>query len=135
MIRRPPRSTRTDTLFPYTTLFRSPCEQCCDDRRPFRFQRLAAVRPAGSAVPVTGIRLIALDAVKMRVYPGGVAAFVGLRGFMRRVPLAAALVPEGEQGGAEFRRRRRVAQGSLEGVGCHGRRLHGSEMRVRRTAQ
>src|SRR3546814_15497751 len=25
MILRPPRSTRTDTLFPYTTLFRSPC--------------------------------------------------------------------------------------------------------------
>src|SRR3546814_6068467 len=29
MIRRPPRSTRTDTLFPYTTLFRScPPEDC-----------------------------------------------------------------------------------------------------------
>src|SRR3546814_9915792 len=28
MIRRPPRSTRTDTLFPYTTLFRSPCRTC-----------------------------------------------------------------------------------------------------------
>src|SRR3546814_14897283 len=27
MIRRPPRSTRTDTLFPYTTLFRSAIEQ------------------------------------------------------------------------------------------------------------
>src|SRR3546814_16887396 len=26
MIRRPPRSTRTDTLFPYTTLFRSHAE-------------------------------------------------------------------------------------------------------------
>src|SRR3546814_7091284 len=26
MIRRPPRSTRTDTLFPYTTLFRSSCD-------------------------------------------------------------------------------------------------------------
>src|SRR3546814_13659018 len=26
MIRRPPRSTRTDTLFPYTTLFRSFCK-------------------------------------------------------------------------------------------------------------
>src|SRR3546814_16717550 len=26
-IRRPPRSTRTDTLFPYTTLFRSPISQ------------------------------------------------------------------------------------------------------------
>src|SRR3546814_14414730 len=29
MIRRPPRSTRTDTLFPYTTLFRS-------DQQPWR---------------------------------------------------------------------------------------------------
>src|SRR3546814_16348267 len=27
MIRRPPRSTRTDTLFPYTTLFRSACRR------------------------------------------------------------------------------------------------------------
>src|SRR3546814_12583982 len=27
MIRRPPRSTRTDTLFPYTTLFRSSAEE------------------------------------------------------------------------------------------------------------
>src|SRR3546814_13130679 len=27
MIRRPPRSTRTDTLFPYTTLFRSTDEE------------------------------------------------------------------------------------------------------------
>src|SRR3546814_4473585 len=31
MIRRPPRSTRTDTLFPYTTLFRSPMQrEACD---------------------------------------------------------------------------------------------------------
>src|SRR3546814_7644768 len=30
MIRRPPRSTRTDTLFPYTTLFRS--RALCRDR-------------------------------------------------------------------------------------------------------
>src|SRR3546814_11324524 len=28
MIRRPPRSTRTDTLFPYTTLFRSGAPRC-----------------------------------------------------------------------------------------------------------
>src|SRR3546814_16090911 len=33
MIRRPPRSTRTDTLFPYTTLFRS-CSGRVDGRRP-----------------------------------------------------------------------------------------------------
>src|SRR3546814_8084237 len=30
MIRRPPRSTRTDTLFPYTTLFRSFTRQLLD---------------------------------------------------------------------------------------------------------
>src|SRR3546814_4888393 len=29
MIRRPPRSTRTDTLFPYTTLFRSGASLIC----------------------------------------------------------------------------------------------------------
>src|SRR3546814_7713144 len=29
MIRRPPRSTRTDTLFPYTTLFRSIANVIC----------------------------------------------------------------------------------------------------------
>src|SRR3546814_3836093 len=33
MIRRPPRSTRTDTLFPYTTLFRS---KGAAELRPFR---------------------------------------------------------------------------------------------------
>src|SRR3546814_13108620 len=37
MIRRPPRSTRTDTLFPYTTLFRSP-------RLAGRGQRAAQLR-------------------------------------------------------------------------------------------
>src|SRR3546814_19564604 len=32
MIRRPPRSTRTDTLFPYTTLFRSPRREAVGQR-------------------------------------------------------------------------------------------------------
>src|SRR3546814_20472798 len=35
MIRRPPRSTRTDTLFPYTTLFRS----IESSARPFRLSQ------------------------------------------------------------------------------------------------
>src|SRR3546814_13139511 len=34
MIRRPPRSTRTDTLFPYTTLFRSRADACADGQVP-----------------------------------------------------------------------------------------------------
>src|SRR3546814_10967094 len=40
-IRRPPRSTRTDTLFPYTTLFRSwPGNRRRGDRRGLRALRL-----------------------------------------------------------------------------------------------
>src|SRR3546814_4764964 len=45
MIRRPPRSTRTDTLFPYTTLFRS--AQLRDDHRAA--DRMPASRRAGAA--------------------------------------------------------------------------------------
>src|SRR3546814_16835173 len=40
MIRRPPRSTRTDTLFPYTTLFRS---------RPAAGDPLGSRHPPGAA--------------------------------------------------------------------------------------
>src|SRR3546814_9909376 len=40
MIRRPPRSTRTDTLFPYTTLFRS-----------FNFGRVVATTSIGGEGP------------------------------------------------------------------------------------
>src|SRR3546814_10298462 len=36
MIRRPPGPTRTDTLFPYTTLFRSPARKCAPLARPHR---------------------------------------------------------------------------------------------------
>src|SRR3546814_19757943 len=39
MIRRPPRSTRTDTLFPYTTLFRSH-----DSARPGPFRTITHPR-------------------------------------------------------------------------------------------
>src|SRR3546814_6206161 len=39
MIRRPPRSTRTDTLFPYTTLFRS----IAHDQQESTYHRRAAL--------------------------------------------------------------------------------------------
>src|SRR3546814_1142298 len=45
MIRRPPRSTRTDTLFPYTTLFRSQHRQRAQRRgRELDVPQRAAVR-------------------------------------------------------------------------------------------
>src|SRR3546814_4238649 len=47
MIRRPPRSTRTDTLFPYTTLFRSmrqhQIERCHRLRQPDHQHEIAAL--------------------------------------------------------------------------------------------
>src|SRR3546814_7083728 len=49
MIRRPPRSTRTDTLFPYTTLFRS-CWTCCATRSASPASRKAAARAIAGPV-------------------------------------------------------------------------------------
>src|SRR3546814_13331778 len=46
MTRRPPRSTRTDTLFPYTTLFRSNRMGCLPDDRPALAQDLGVARRA-----------------------------------------------------------------------------------------
>src|SRR3546814_4622843 len=40
MIRRPPRSTRTDTLFPYTTLFRSAAHAVAAEMRPLDPERV-----------------------------------------------------------------------------------------------
>src|SRR3546814_9973121 len=45
MIRRPPRSTRTDTLFPYTTLFRSPGDA---DSRGREQRRRRSGKPSAS---------------------------------------------------------------------------------------
>src|SRR3546814_4628525 len=57
MIRRPPRSTRTDTLFPYTTLFRSLAI------RP----RLGQVRHAGGVELESDVVLVAAVVVDLVV--------------------------------------------------------------------
>src|SRR3546814_14468142 len=49
MIRRPPRSTRTDTLFPYTTLFRS---------RPYRHAARAGEELAADGLRVPHARTV-----------------------------------------------------------------------------
>src|SRR3546814_956827 len=61
MIRRPPRSTRTDTLFPYTTLFRSHGAAPTlvviklDFARPFEAHNIAefTLQPDGDSTIVT----------------------------------------------------------------------------------
>src|SRR3546814_15687945 len=56
MIRRPPRSTRTDTLFPYTTLFRS--------------RRLAQLQPAVPLVEGLGQQVVAALQAPLRRVAG-----------------------------------------------------------------
>src|SRR3546814_364220 len=61
MIRRPPRSTRTDTLFPYTTLFRSRQPRFAElvgvFRIPEHAHRLLAARDFGAAARGVDIHL------------------------------------------------------------------------------
>src|SRR3546814_18332244 len=66
MIRRPPRSTRTDTLFPYTTLFRS------FDRGGVRFSFHPAGHVLGSAqilMEYRGERIVVTGDYKRRADP------------------------------------------------------------------
>src|SRR3546814_12142627 len=57
MIRRPPRSTRTDTLFPYTTLFRSPDRESPHPFRwPLPFQTVPADPPVQRGVSAASCR-------------------------------------------------------------------------------
>src|SRR3546814_3292774 len=95
MIRRPPRSTRTDTLFPYTTLFRS--------------------LPAGGD---PGIRAVgrAADQVRrrdraagvFRAVHGGAEQVRGRRGRRRPARTGAALRPDGAAGALRGRARART---------------------------
>src|SRR3546814_1861364 len=72
MIRRPPRSTRTDTLFPYTTLFRSLVSIASDKALPISEdsqagQRCQASSPITSALDLPSIAIAAsLDDVSSR---------------------------------------------------------------------
>src|SRR3546814_18281405 len=58
MIRRPPRSTRTDTLFPYTTLFRSLAANCPPGRRPGRCSSQGMAGRTGRSRPIRARRLL-----------------------------------------------------------------------------
>src|SRR3546814_13883214 len=72
MLRRPPRSTRTDTLFPYTTLFRSPAAKYefngTGTRGPSIADMFALVRQHMTARDITRL----LDAVIFNIAIGNV---------------------------------------------------------------
>src|SRR3546814_18807541 len=93
MIRRPPRSTRTDTLFPYTTLFRSTGPH--GKRRRFPFFRIVAFARVEPVLDASGneVRITQLPPPGDRrggqalldVQPLGGRRFCGCRSEERRV--------------------------------------------------
>src|SRR3546814_15268720 len=78
MIRRPPRSTRTDTLFPDTTLFRSRLARQVERRLMPRVDALITVSP--SIVQWYAARYSGLDVTLVRNIPN-------------RPPASAAVYP------------------------------------------
>src|SRR3546814_13439075 len=100
MIRRPPRSTRTDTLFPYTTLFRSAGPgQRADDPGAGS----AGVQPVPDRARLRGLPFRRLR----RPVAGadGRAAAVGAAGWARPQHLPAGPDPDQQIGSASVRER------------------------------
>src|SRR3546814_14876482 len=127
MIRRPPRSTRTDTLFPYTTLFRS-TQACRLPRRAlFATLRRASRQPDPfSETPMPKFKTlddldVAGKTVLVRV-DFNVPMSGGKVTDAPRPERAAPTVPAPTRKGAE--ERKRVAKGKCgtERVGDGGRR-------------
>src|ERR1700688_5040971 len=80
-------------------------EQRLRDGPPFLFERIPAHRLLCAAVPVGGVPGVAFLSMQIGVDPVARAAFVGLRGVVRAIPVALGVQPEGAKGVAECRRR------------------------------
>src|SRR3546814_21134341 len=79
MIRRPPRSTRTDTLFPYTTLFRSLPNETSWLRLPLDPRCMSAIDAADLALTDAGVA----DLVDAPDLGSGIARCAGPSPFAR----------------------------------------------------
>src|SRR3546814_7682672 len=108
MIRRPPRSTRTDTLFPYTTLFRS---RHIESQRGGKGGPLLILTPTHEALPGEVAELIAAQGEaptlivlpKWRTMPMlGKAPQAGWSGPAIAVLPPARLLPEARFGAIEI---------------------------------
>src|SRR3546814_12385942 len=129
MIRRPPRSTRTDTLFPYTTLFRSPRQHKYREPVSFRISfwpsqcKRAEAHPVALCIsierlPAPQSRLIGLNMHDIRLIREDPAAFDAALAKRGLEPLSAQLLALDEQ-------KRAV---STQGQTCQARRNEASKL-------
>src|SRR3546814_12663690 len=77
MIRRPPRSTRTDTLFPYTTLFRSILVSTETMAAQLEVHGLGHTKPWGRGVDIQHFRPCIPRHPALSRLPGPVQLYVG----------------------------------------------------------
>src|SRR3546814_16700306 len=122
MIRRPPRSTRTDTLFPYTTLFRSRLPADPRFAGGSRRRRSAArVRGAEGEAAGRGPVCRRAQTPPARLgAPAGRADLALWRGGARRAQRAGAALPAAGRGSEE----RRVGKGWVSKVGFRWGTVH-----------
>src|SRR3546814_10116751 len=85
MIRRPPRSTRTDTLFPYTTLFRTSSTDLisiylCLEMQSLCFYVLAAFNRYSVFSTEAGLKYFVLGAFSSCLFLLGSSVLYGLTG-------------------------------------------------------
>src|SRR3546814_16731001 len=104
MIRRPPRSTRTDTLFPYTTLFRSEgpgtvrhdpggCEGCGGKlrRNRDRLFRFRLAEQLGFTVAELDVRMSSSELTEWMVYEKITGPLGRRRGDIQAATIAATI--------------------------------------------
>src|SRR3546814_10582895 len=109
MIRRPPRSTRTDTLFPYTTLFRS-------NRHPVRLDE-GVQHEGGAGFPLAPAAVAAVHDERRRRhavadFAAVAAAFDGIARLCHLPP--PVVIPPASRPAARDGRRRRSEEHTSE---------------------
>src|SRR3546814_1842675 len=115
MIQRPPRSTRTDTLFPYTTLFLSSGQSCPSGKTPgenalLRVQTVLGLVPHHRLRPVddrgghlvAAVRRQAVHEDRLRLGQRH-NPVVNLVGAQQVVPTLAVVLPHGDPGIGDHR--------------------------------
>src|SRR3546814_13195393 len=106
MIRRPPRSTRTDTLFPYTTLFRS---RSTDVHTQSRLAGpgldVIALARAGQRAAFAAERIDADDRFAAIALAGEIAGRQPVRHRLQLLPVVRMIVEMHEIGRASCRER------------------------------
>src|SRR3546814_6102066 len=103
MIRRPPRSTRTDTLFPYTTLFRSFPNLTIERNIAFGLENSGRPRAEVTRRVAELLDLVGLDDQRGK-YPAQLSG-----GQQQRIALARAIASRSEEHTSELQSLMRIS--------------------------